>query len=467
MSEKRKLSLFYTFGFAILLMTPACSQTIEEDYSETSNSATSIIQENESRGAFESTSESTETTEGDEIMEETTLKEGVMNKLGCRVGCAATLSEIEDEKVWEIITTEFNAFTPGNEMKPDSMFNYSNSVCPGTQTVIFNDEEMVVPVLYHDRADKMLDKILTWNEANPDSKISVRGHVLVWHSQTPEWFFHEDYDKEKPYVDKETMNKRLEWYIYSMLTYYTGEDSKYKDLFYGFDVVNEAISDNGGLRTDAESDTESLSNDTHSSNSSWYHIYQSNEYIINAFIYANKYAPESLELYYNDYNECNIAKQKSIIELLTAIKEKEGERGTGTRITAMGMQGHYSMESPTDTSVNAAILAYSRVVGNVQFTEVDIQASSDYDGTDAAKDAENEKLRKRYFMLYFYMQSASKEDYVNITGLTFWGTVDKYSWLQNRTDIGGGSNTSRAQMPLLFDDNYEKKPAYYVFAKSE
>lgn len=70
------------------------------------------------------------------------------------------------------------------------------------------------------RADEMLEKILEWNNANPNNKIRVRGHVLVWHSQTPEWFFHEDYNVAKPYVDKETMNRRLEWFISSVFDHY-------------------------------------------------------------------------------------------------------------------------------------------------------------------------------------------------------------------------------------------------------
>ena len=68
-----------------------------------------------------------------------------------------------------------------------------------------------------------MDAIYDWNQSHPEDIIKVRGHVLVWHSQTPEWFFHVDYDKNKDYVDVDTMNKRLEWYIRTMLTHFTGE----------------------------------------------------------------------------------------------------------------------------------------------------------------------------------------------------------------------------------------------------
>lgn len=396
------------------------------------------------------------------------LKDGVMNTMGCLVGCAATAAELEDEKVWEIITTHFNALTIGNELKPDAMVGYSVSKCPGTEEAELNGETILVPKLDYSRAEKMLDKIYDWNQENPDSQIKVRGHVLVWHSQTPEWFFHEDYDKEKAYVDISTMNKRLEWYIRTMLTHFTGEDSKYKGMFYGWDVVNEAVSDGtGSYRTDSENPEEALSEDRHGSNSSWWHIYQSNEYIINAFLYANKYAPADLELYYNDYNECDGKKQRGIVELLKALKEREGEPGTGTRITAMGMQGHYNMDSPDMGKLEYAVSSYAEVVGNVQITEFDLKARDSYDGSDEARAEEYQKQAARYRVLYLVLKNQNKREDVNISGITFWGTVDHYSWLQTRSDVGGGNTGNLMQCPLLFDDNYEPKPAFYVFAEDK
>ena len=289
--------------------------------------------------------------------------------------------------------------------------------------------------------------------------------MLVWHSQTPEWFFHVDYDKNKDYVSAAEMDKRLEWYIRTVLTHFTGEDSKYKNLFYGWDVVNEAISDGTGTyRSDNENPNESLSEDRHGSNSSWWHVYQSNEYIINAFKYANKYAPGDLELYYNDYNECSANKRNGIMELLKAVKNMEGVPGEGTRITAMGMQGHYGMDNPSYGDVQASIQLYASVTGKVQITELDISASDDYDGSTESKEEENEKLRKRYNMIYFSICGADSQDGVEVDGITFWGTADHYSWLQSRSDVGGGNTTGLPQMPLLFDENYEPKPCFYVFA---
>ena len=176
------------------------------------------------------------------------------------VGTAIDTGDINDDFCMALVTKHFNAVTLGNALKPDALFGYSNNKVPGTEEVVFNGEKMVVPKLNYSRAERLLNVILEWNEENPDKQIKVRGHVLVWHAQTPEWFFHEDYDASKDYVGTEEMNKRLEWYIATVLQHFTGEDSPYYGMFYGWDVVNEAVSDQGKkYRTDAENASEPLS----------------------------------------------------------------------------------------------------------------------------------------------------------------------------------------------------------------
>lgn len=355
------------------------------------------------------------------------------------------ITDLTDAAVLELVQKHFNAVTFGNALKPDAMFNYSNDKCPGTQEVTLNGEKITVPVMDYSRAEKMLNKVLEWNESNPDKKIMVRGHVLVWHSQTPEWFFHEDYDASKPYVSKEEMDKRQEWYIKSVLEHFTGEDSPYKDMFYAWDVVNEAVSDaTGTYRSDKE-------------NSSWWAVYQSNEFIISAFRYANKYAPESVELYYNDYNEFYAKKREGIIALLEAVKEAEG-----TRIDGMGMQGHYDTTTPSAADFETSIRMYAEVAGKVQITELDLKAGSSFDGTDATREEEYLRMAKRYESLYNVIK-ALKAEGIDINALVVWSSIDKYSWLQSYSGVGGGADGMQTQCPALFDDNYMAKPAYWAF----
>ncbi|MBQ7774395.1 MAG: endo-1,4-beta-xylanase [Lachnospiraceae bacterium] len=395
-----------------------------------------------------------------EIEDIPSLCDAVIEDLGDEDMIVSTVigqPDLSDDAVLALVQKHFNAVTFGNVLKPDALFGYSNDRCPGTETVTFNGEEMVVPKMDTSRAERMLDKVLEWNSTNPDKQIKVRGHVLVWHSQTPEWFFHEDYDKSKDYVSKEEMDKRLEWYIATVLDYFAGEESPYRDLFYAWDVVNEAVSDGGGYRTDKEKSSESLNESTHGSNSSWWHVYQSEEYIINAFRYANKYAPEHIELYYNDYNECGNLKRNSIVNLLTAVKEAEG-----TRLDGMGMQAHYSVSSPDTFTFENTVRLYAKVAGKVQITEWDMTASSNYDGTDATEEEEYLRMAKRYRSFYDVIKRL-KADGVDINAIVVWSTIDSRSWLQGRSNVGGGTDGTQKQCPALFDDDYKAKPAYWAF----
>lgn len=381
------------------------------------------------------------------------------------MGTAVTLNETEDLGIEMLVNKHFDAVTIGNELKPDALFNYSNDEHTPLQTVTFNGEKLEVPTLYFGRAEEILDTLKKWNENNPDKEpVKVRGHVLVWHSQTPEWFFREGYtvkqnaDGSENYVTPEVMNLRLEWYIKTVLEHFTGEDSPYKDMFYGWDVVNEAVSNGGnGYRTEKGSAVEPLSQSTHSTNSSWWAVYQSNEFILNAFRFANQYAPADVELYYNDYNECDNKKVAGIVKLLKDVKEAEG-----TRIDGMGMQGHYNMFNPGMKDIENAIRAYSEVVDKVMFTEFDMKVSGDI-SQEESRQKEYVAQAERYHDIYVLLKNLNAEEGINIAGFTVWGTVDKYSWLQGNSDVGGGSDGTLTQCPLLFDSDYKVKPSYWAF----
>lgn len=380
-------------------------------------------------------------------------------------GTAIMSNEISDDTLMELVEKHFNAVTFGNELKPDALFNYQidgNSV--PTKNITFENEELQVPVvndagdsLDFSRADAMADKILEWNNAHPDQKIRIRGHVLVWHSQTQEWFFHENYDITKPYVNKETMNRRLKWFIFSVFDHYFGEaaNGKYDGLFYGWDVVNEAVIGNT-YRTDKVSAAESLSEIRHGNNSSWWHVYESNEFIINAFKYANHYAPKDVELYYNDFGETDNTKCEGIVKLIKDVKSVKG-----TRLDAFGMQAHYNVDGFSAAQFKSVAKKYAAAAGKVQLTELDFKASSTYDGTAATKESEYTKMAYCHKNLYEAIK-ALKAEGTNVSGLTVWGVIEPNSWLHSQSNVGGGASGS-AQCPLLFDGNYKAKPAYWAY----
>lgn len=352
------------------------------------------------------------------------------------IGTAISYQEFADSMEMELVTKHFNSVTLGNELKPDSMLKAGAE----KQEVTINGQTILFPVLDYSNPERYLDFFVAWNAEHPEKQIKIRGHVLTWHSQTPEWFFHEDYDASKPYVSPEVMSLRHEYYIKSVAEHFTGAGSKYAGMFYGWDVVNEAVSDSTGTyRNDSE-------------NSSWWAVYQSPEFITNAFVFANKYFPADVELYYNDYNETSDNKSKGIAALLTAVKNTPG-----ARIDACGMQGHYQIsDNPTIAQFTKAARLYAGIVGAVQVTELDFKG---------ATSSTDERLTARYKDFYDAIRRL-KADNVNVTGMTIWGVVDKHSWLQTANGAGGGSTTNSKQYPLLFDNNYKAKGAFYAIAEA-
>ena len=369
---------------------------------------------------------------------------------GTLTGTCLASSSLKDDKLVALVKKHFNAITFENELKPESLMNgiYPKGGFKEDDLVEFKgykvpkDLDFSVP-------DAMLDEILKWN-TDDGCNIKIRGHVLTWHSQTPAWFFREGYSESGKYVSKEEMNVRHEWYIKTVMEHFFDSKSPYKDMFYGFDVVNEAISDNG--------------DEIYRTNGDWAGLYgvgseaDAPDYIINAFKYANKYAPKSLELYYNDYNDCTPSKVASISKLLTSVKNHEKD-AEPTRIDAFGMQAHHDMDFPSKSQIIEAAKTYGKIVGKVQVTELDVKSSLGYKGTKAEKEKEYAKTGHRYKDIYNAYREVVASG-VKVNSFTIWGTIDSLSWLNTFNGAGGGSN-GRPQSPLLFDGNYQAKPAYW------
>lgn len=384
----------------------------------------------------------------------TNLKEAIASKDGLGedtiVGCVVNGSTIKNEKLMDIVHEHFNAVTFENENKPQFSFADNYAKKARTTSYELNGETVEMPILNFSHADNILNVLLEWNNAHPESYIKVRGHVLVWHGQTPEWFFHEDFDESKPYVTKDVMNVREEWYIKNVLEHFCGEDSKYKGMYYGWDVVNEACSDGNGYRKDTEG-------------SSWWAVYQSEEFIVNAFKYANKYAPADVALYYNEYGDCSNGKVNNICALLKAVKAEEGEPGVGTRIDGMGMQAHYSISGPTALEMMVAGRRYGNIVDKIMLTEFDWNVNNSYDGTEESKQYMFEKQATQYKEWYDQLKDLEAKGIVDVAGITTWCVTDEFSWLQSANDAGGGADGTSEQFPALFDSNYQPKPSFWAF----
>lgn len=384
-------------------------------------------------------------------------------------GAAIMISEITDEALMDIVEKHFNAVTFGNEFKPDSLMNYNNAKPADGQIITetwtdakgVTHKDMAVPKLDFTRPEKMLRVIKDWNDEHPDKEIKIRGHVLTWHSQTPEWFFKENYDPNGDWVSPEEMTLRHEWYIKSVFEHVFS--SEYKDMFYGWDVVNEACSDSTGTYRSASA----------SERSNWARIYGTGskedapDYILNAFRFANYYAhkmgKDYVELYYNDYNECSGNKPDAIAQLLESVKRHEDDAVLPTRISGFGMQGHHNMLGPSKQKIVDCGKRYGKIVGKIQVTELDFKCSDEYDGTSATEAAEYTREAYRYKEVFEAYKEIDADPDIDVNGFTVWGVIDPNSWLQTSNSAGGGANGNRKQVPLLFDGDYMAKPAYWAF----
>jgi endo-1,4-beta-xylanase len=260
------------------------------------------------------------------------------------------------------------------------------------------------------------------------NNIPLRAHTLVWHSQTPEWFFKENYDAKGEYVSKEKMLKRMENYIKNVFAALAKE---YPTLnIYACDVVNEAWLEDCTPRKPGHP---SESNQWGASD--WVAVFGDNSFIDYAFEYARKYAPKGCKLYYNDYNEY-MDKKKQIVEMATRLKEK------GV-IDGIGMQAHIdcrqSMDAafPSPQMFEQAVKEYVATGLDVQITELD--ATVQENSGDKYFD-----IQAKYYKGLFdiYEKYADK-----ISAVIFWGVTDTKSW-------------RASQNPLIFDKDFMAKPAF-------
>jgi endo-1,4-beta-xylanase len=268
------------------------------------------------------------------------------------------------------------------------------------------------------------------------NQMKVRGHTLVWHSQNPSWLFEN--------ATKDVLLARMRKHISNVVTHYKGK-------VYAWDVVNEAIMEDGTYRDGNEPD------DT--KKSQWYAIL-GESYIAEAFKAAHEADPDA-KLFYNDYYDYIPAKQQGIYKMLKGLLDQ------GIVVHGVGMQCHLNIEPSADPNnqgyyqdvahLEDAIKLYSSLGLDVQVTELDLSlyvpgityTSDQFYTTQTFTDALKAKQAARYAAFFELFRKYRRV----ITGVTFWGIADDNTWLSE-------FSSGRKDFPLLFDVNHDPKPAY-------
>ncbi len=332
-----------------------------------------------------------------------------------KIGTSVSFKNIESEQAAKELQKHYSSITAENGMKPmfylDKEENQSNP-----------EKYKREPALKFDIPRKFLDFA-------KENGLALRGHVLVWHGQTPFWFFKENYedDMEAPLADKETMLARMEHMIKGVLTFVQTE---YPGLVYAWDVVNEAAEEN--------------EEDGWRKRSFWHKII-GEEFVLHAFRFARKYAAKDVKLFYNDYNSFMPFKCEKICENILKPLIAEG------LVDGMGMQSHLILKDHGLADYEKALHTYGSLGLEVQVTELDIHA------TDPSEEG-MQMLAERYGELFRILLKAKKEGLANVTSVTFWGMKDDESWLS-------GFRKEKSY-PMLFDDNYGEKAAYAAVVKA-
>ncbi|MDW8034205.1 MAG: endo-1,4-beta-xylanase [Nitrososphaerota archaeon] len=299
---------------------------------------------------------------------------------GIKIGTCVSYSPLKfDQNYTSILIREFNVITPENELK----FEY---VHPFRYTYNF----------------RLADTIISFAE---EHGIKVRGHCLVWHQQLPNWILRGDFTREE-------LMEILRDHIYTVVR-------RYKGKIYAWDVVNEAIADDGSLRR-----------------SIWLEKIGP-EYIELAFKWAHEADPDAL-LFYNDYGIEEINKKSNAVyELVKELRRK------GVPIHGVGLQAHLVLDRPPDPeSVARNIKRFEELGLIVEITEMDVRIREPVSSEELSRQAEIYSD-----ILKVYLSSSNPQAFI------MWGFVDKYSWIQY-TFPGYGA-------ALIFDDYYKPKPAYY------
>ena len=332
-----------------------------------------------------------------------------------RIGAAINERQFEerDNLADPIITTQFNTISPENALKWASIHPRADeyNFTPADHYVAFGEK-------YH---------------------MFIVGHCLVWHSQVPAAVFQ---DADGKPLTREALLERMHDHIRTVV-------GRYKGRIAGWDVVNEALNEDGTMRQ-----------------SQWYRII-GDDFIEKAFEFAHEADPKA-ELYYNDYSLENDAKRKGAVELIRKLKAH------GVPITGIGLQGHMHLDTPTAAKEAETIEDFAALGIRVNVSELDVDIlprttrsdSADVSTTAAGTAQANpytaglpddmqQALARRYSDLFDVFLHHSK----SMGRVTIWGVTDAGTWLNNFPTRG------RTNYPLLYDRAGQPKPAFFAVIK--
>ncbi|CAM3904794.1 endo-1,4-beta-xylanase [Lederbergia lenta] len=257
------------------------------------------------------------------------------------------------------------------------------------------------------------DRLVTFAKENG---MQMRGHALVWHNQTPDWVFEN--------TSRSELLSRMKNHIFTVVDRYKGDIGSW-------DVVNEAIADECGKLLRA---------------SKWLEII-GEDFIEKAFEYAHE-ADSTAKLFYNDYNESHPEKREKIYMLVKSLVDRD------IPIHGIGLQGHWNLADPNKDDIRMAIENYASLGLDLHITELDMSVFGWNDRRSNLTTPSEEMLEhqaKRYEEIFALL----REYHQSITNVTFWGTADDYTWLDDFPVKG------RKNWPFLFDENHQPKSSFH------
>ena len=326
------------------------------------------------------------------------------------VGTELSANMAKNSKFRQITKENFCSVTAENEAKPNSTLD--QAAC---QALARTDPAGVAIKI------SSFEGIYDWCEAN---HIKVRHHTFVWHDQTPDWFFREDYDGSKSFVNRNVMIRRLENFFKVTIDTL---DERWPELVYALDVVNEALPEEGQIR-----------------DSNWMKTI-GEDYIYQAFVAASRYKTDYMDLYYNDYafeqSQWGGPQRLQTAVTTDRLLKKGIDEGI---IDGVGIQSHCLSYNDVDAILECAKIAYNAGV-KCQLTELDINCSgsSEFDN----------KQKEAYSKLIKGLVKGKDEGKMDVNAVILWGITDDLSW-------------HSTNYPLLFNSDYSKKPAYYSFLEA-